>query len=89
MARGWIVGLLGVIILFAAGSTLLIGGVVVDRYTSTPEFCGNTCHVMKAAYESWKVSEHKDINCLTCHATTGKNRPGTPRSGGCVRLTRI
>lgn len=82
MARGWIVGLLGVIILFAAGSTLLIGGVIVDRYTSTPAFCGNTCHVMKAAYESWKVSEHKDINCLACHATTGEKPSRYPSFRG-------
>ena len=72
MARARVFGWLGAVVVLAVAGTVLIGGVAVDRYTSTPEFCGNTCHVMKAAYESWKVSEHKDLSCLACHATDGE-----------------
>ncbi|MDO8886202.1 NapC/NirT family cytochrome c [Candidatus Oleimmundimicrobium sp.] len=39
-------------------------------YTSTPTFC-SSCHVMQNDYESWKVSMHKNIRCITCHYKPG------------------
>jgi hypothetical protein len=70
MKRGRLFGWLGGGVAIVGIALLFAGAAGVDYYTSTAEFCGNTCHVMKAAYESWKVSEHKDLNCLDCHATS-------------------
>jgi hypothetical protein len=74
MKRGRLLGWLGGATAIGGIALLFAGAVGVDYYTSTPEFCGNTCHLMKPAYESWKGSKHKDLNCLDCHATSEGER---------------
>src|ERR1043166_5625448 len=41
------------------------------QMTSTPTFCGYTCHNMKPYYESWKHSKHNKIACVECHIAPG------------------
>lgn len=42
--------------------------------TSTPKFCGELCHEMDEAYQSWKKSPHYvtaggvQVTCIDCHA---------------------
>jgi nitrate/TMAO reductase-like tetraheme cytochrome c subunit len=55
-------------ILMGLGIILLLGFVQVS---STPTFCGNTCHIMKPYYESWKHSSHRNIACVECHISPG------------------
>ena len=38
-----------------------------EYYTSRSEFCGGTCHAMRAQHNTWKQSEHRDIPCIDCH----------------------
>ena len=46
---------------FAAGAIVVTG---------QPGFC-NSCHIMNDHYDSWKSSEHSNINCLDCHLQPG------------------
>jgi hypothetical protein len=54
--------LLAVIVSFFA-----VGAIVV---TGQPGFC-NSCHIMNNYYDSWKSSEHSNVNCLDCHLQPG------------------
>ncbi|MCC6676438.1 MAG: NapC/NirT family cytochrome c [Phycisphaerales bacterium] len=58
--RWTIVGL----VVFVVGS---IGSV---ELTSQSWFC-NSCHIMNPYYDSWKISSHKDIECVSCHIAPG------------------
>lgn len=39
-------------------------------YTSQPSLC-KSCHIIKADYQSWTESSHKEVGCLTCHSKPG------------------
>lgn len=39
--------------------------------TSSPKFCGGTCHNMKPYYNSWSTSSHNQIKCVECHIPPG------------------
>ena len=39
-------------------------------YTSRPLFC-TSCHEINPEYYTWKVSAHKNINCISCHVKPG------------------
>ncbi len=41
------------------------------EYTSTPKFCGTTCHIMDTYYTSWKAGSHKEVACVDCHIPPG------------------
>lgn len=38
--------------------------------SSNAQFC-NQCHLLNQAYQTWKESTHKKINCLDCHDEPG------------------
>lgn len=38
--------------------------------TSQSRFC-SSCHIMDPYYSSWKVSAHKDVECVKCHISPG------------------
>ena len=40
------------------------------EFTSRPSFCP-TCHYMEPFYESWKVSSHRNVECVKCHFPPG------------------
>jgi len=47
---------------------ILWGPVALIERTSSPQFCGNTCHVMEKQYESWFMTGlHREIKCVDCH----------------------
>jgi cytochrome c nitrite reductase small subunit len=50
--------------------TLAVLGVVAAAVaiplTNEPKFCAS-CHTIKASYESWVVSSHKEVTCVACH----------------------
>ena len=60
---------LGRVVLLAAAAFPFVSfaGIVV---TSQNWFC-NSCHSMNSYYDSWKVSTHKDVDCVQCHISPG------------------
>jgi len=57
--------LIGAILLFVA-----LGGAVAVPLTNQPKFCAS-CHTIRPAYDSWKLSSHKDVTCVDCHVRPG------------------
>ncbi len=56
---------------------IVIAGVGLWQYHEQPQFCGNTCHIMKPYLESWQSSTfsahahaEKGVTCLDCHEPT-------------------
>jgi nitrate/TMAO reductase-like tetraheme cytochrome c subunit len=50
---------LGVVVIL-----LVIGGIA----SSSPALCGS-CHEMESHYETWAVSAHSGVKCVSCHET--------------------
>ncbi len=58
-----------VVILTIIAAAFVLGGVAVPL-TNHPDFCAS-CHTIAPSYETWKVSTHKDVTCVTCHVRPG------------------
>jgi nitrate/TMAO reductase-like tetraheme cytochrome c subunit len=56
--------------LILALPAMIVFSVVSVELTSTSTFC-NSCHIMNTFYDSWKVSSHKDVECIQCHIPPG------------------
>src|SRR3989304_4813430 len=60
--------------LFAGGAVVRRGGAggasagypAVDYPMNTPAFCPS-CHIMEAAWTRWSTSEHRKVDCHSCH----------------------
>lgn len=61
----------GIIILLSACLAFFIGvGVIMFHISSSPAFC-SACHNMAPYVESWRVSSHKMVSCVSCHYEPG------------------
>jgi nitrate/TMAO reductase-like tetraheme cytochrome c subunit len=40
-------------------------------YMDTPNFCGQSCHVMKPEWTAYHVSSHQSVACTKCHIAEG------------------
>ena len=40
-------------------------------YMEEPQFCGQTCHVMKPEFTAYRISPHARVLCVECHVTPG------------------
>ena len=40
-------------------------------YMDTPNFCGQTCHVMQPEWNAYHVSTHSSVACTECHVAPG------------------
>ena len=40
-------------------------------YMEEPQFCGQSCHVMKPEFTAYRVSPHARVLCVECHVTPG------------------
>jgi len=60
--------------LFAGGAVVLMGAAAVafagyttyDYTMNNPAFC-RSCHIMEAAWTRWSTSEHRKVDCHSCH----------------------
>lgn len=73
--RRWtILGTTGVLsIAFLAASAVALGALgsgVGVTVASSPSLCDN-CHEIQPAYDQWRISSHKNVNCVTCHTDEG------------------
>ena len=51
-----------------AGSQLTYRAV---KYMDTPQFCGQTCHVMRPEFVGHRGSNHASVTCAECHVEPG------------------
>jgi nitrate/TMAO reductase-like tetraheme cytochrome c subunit len=40
-------------------------------YMDTPNFCGQSCHVMKPEFTAYGISAHSSVACTECHVVAG------------------
>jgi nitrate/TMAO reductase-like tetraheme cytochrome c subunit len=40
-------------------------------YMDSPQFCGQSCHVMQPEYTAYKISAHSHVACADCHIGSG------------------
>jgi nitrate/TMAO reductase-like tetraheme cytochrome c subunit len=62
------------IVLIATIVNLLLVSIASYRgasYMDSPEFCGQSCHVMHPEYTAYKVSAHAHVDCVQCHIGSG------------------
>ena len=62
------------IVLAATIVNLLVVSVASYRgsaYMDSPQFCGQSCHVMHPEYTAYKISAHSHVDCVACHIGSG------------------
>src|SRR3989337_4352106 len=71
--RAWLRGLSPLWLAFLSAVTVTgipvvgFGGYTVYDYTmNNPAFC-RSCHTMEVAWTRWASSEHKKVDCHSCH----------------------
>ena len=62
------------IVLVATIVNLLVVSVASYRgasYMDSPQFCGQSCHVMHPEYAAYQISPHSHVDCVACHIGSG------------------
>jgi len=62
------------IVLVATIVNLLVVAVASYRgaaYMDSPQFCGQSCHVMHPEFTAYKISAHSHVACVDCHIGAG------------------
>jgi hypothetical protein len=42
-----------------------------SAYMDSPQFCGQSCHVMHPEYTAYKIAAHSHVDCVACHIGEG------------------
>ena len=42
-----------------------------SAYMDSPQFCGQSCHVMHPEYTAYKIAPHSHVDCVACHIGEG------------------
>ena len=48
-------------------------------YMDSPNFCGQTCHVMAPQWTAYQVSPHSHVACVECHIGSGVSARSRPK----------
>jgi len=62
------------IVLLATIVNLLVVSIATYRgaaYMDSPQFCGQSCHVMHPEYTAYRISAHSHVACVDCHIGSG------------------
>lgn len=62
------------IVLIATIVNFLVVSVATYRgaaYMDSPQFCGQSCHVMHPEYTAYRISAHSHVACTECHIGSG------------------
>ncbi|HUN83233.1 MAG TPA: NapC/NirT family cytochrome c [Terracidiphilus sp.] len=62
------------IVLVATIVNLLVVSIASYRgaaYMDSPQFCGQSCHVMTPEYTAYKIAPHSHVACVDCHIGPG------------------
>jgi hypothetical protein len=52
------------------------------QYMDTPQFCGQTCHVMQPYFAAHSNSAHASVECAECHVSPGATGYMKAKMGG-------
>ena len=80
------------IVLVATIVNLLVVAMASYRgaaYMDSPEFCGQSCHVMHPEYTAYKISPHAHVDCVACHIGTGAQAYFSAKVNGTKQLLEV
>ncbi|MGD0547076.1 MAG: NapC/NirT family cytochrome c [Terracidiphilus sp.] len=80
------------IVLVATIVNLLVVSVASYRgaaYMDSPQFCGQSCHVMHPEYTAYKISAHSHVACVDCHIGSGAGAYVSAKVNGTKQLIEV
>jgi len=80
------------IVLVATIVNLLVVAVASYRgasYMDSPQFCGQSCHVMHPEYTAYKISAHSHVDCVQCHIGSGAKSYFQAKVNGTKQLVEV
>ena len=80
------------IVLVATIVNLLVVSMASYRgaaYMDSPQFCGQSCHVMHPEYTAYKVSAHSHVACVECHIGVGAESYFKAKVNGTKQLVEV
>src|SRR5579862_4309754 len=80
------------IVLVATIINLLVVSVASYRgaaYMDSPQFCGQSCHVMHPEYAAYQVSSHSHVDCVQCHIGNGASSYFEAKVNGTKQLIEV
>ena len=80
------------IVLVATIVNLLVVAMASYRgaaYMDSPQFCGQSCHVMHPEYTAYKVSAHSHVDCVACHIGSGAKSYFAAKVNGTKQLLEV
>src|SRR6185503_12106385 len=80
------------IVLVATIVNLLVVSIASYRgvaYMDSPQFCGQSCHVMHPEYTAYKVSAHSHVACTECHIGSGAEAYFSAKVNGTKQLIEV
>ncbi len=80
------------IVLVATIVNLLVVAVASYRgaaYMDSPQFCGQSCHVMHPEYTAYKISAHSHVDCVACHIGSGARSYFEAKVNGTKQLVEV
>jgi nitrate/TMAO reductase-like tetraheme cytochrome c subunit len=61
----------------------------VAVYMDSPQFCGQSCHVMHPEYTAYKISAHSHVACAECHIGAGASSYVAAKVNGTKQLIEV
>lgn len=58
-------------------------------YMDSPQFCGQSCHVMHPEYTAYKISAHSHVACVECHIGSGASSYFAAKVNGTRQLLEV
>ena len=58
-------------------------------YMDSPQFCGQSCHVMHPEYTAYKISAHSHVACVECHIGSGASSYFAAKVNGTKQLLEV
>ncbi len=58
-------------------------------YMDSPNFCGQTCHVMAPQWAAYQVSPHSHVACVECHIGSGISAAVEAKMNGTKQLVEV
>ena len=80
------------IVLVATILNLLVVAMASYRgasYMDSPQFCGQSCHVMHPEYTAYKISAHSHVDCVACHIGSGAKSYFAAKVNGTKQLLEV
>lgn len=58
-------------------------------YMDSPQFCGQSCHVMKPEYTAYTIAAHSHVACAECHIGSGPSSYVQAKVNGTKQLLEV